>query len=94
MSPDGSPDEKGSSRNLASKSNLLGLGWQIASTLLVFTGGGYALDRWLDTLPWFLIAGALFGMVGVFYQILRIAAELDRAEKARKSKVQGPRSDP
>jgi F0F1-type ATP synthase assembly protein I len=46
------------------------LGWQIASTLLLFTAGGYALDRWLDTLPWFLLAGAVLGMVGIFYQIL------------------------
>lgn len=82
-----------SRRQLASRTNLLGLGWQIASTLLIFTAGGYALDRWLDTLPWFLLIGAFLGMVGVFYQILRIAQELDEAEKRRKSEVRSPKSD-
>jgi F0F1-type ATP synthase assembly protein I len=66
---------------------LLGLGWQIATTLLIFTGGGYALDRWLGTLPWFLLIGAALGMVGVFIQIFRIAAELDRQEKERKANL-------
>lgn len=86
-------DKDDSGSRLSSNSNLLGLGWQIASTLLVFTLGGYFLDRWLDTLPWFLIGGALLGMVGVFYQILRIAMDLDRAEKRKKSEVRRPTSD-
>ncbi|HEY5564074.1 MAG TPA: AtpZ/AtpI family protein [Rhodothermia bacterium] len=86
MSTDGS-EQKSPGRKLSSRANLLGLGWQIASTLLLFTAGGYALDRWLDTLPWFLLAGALLGMVGIFYQILRIANELDADEKRKKSEV-------
>jgi len=80
------PSDKGpSDRNLTSRASLLGLGWQIATTLLVFTGGGYALDRWLGTLPWFLLGGAVFGIAGVFIQIFRIAAALDRQEKKRKA---------
>jgi F0F1-type ATP synthase assembly protein I len=74
------PDSK-----LTSGANLLGLGWQIASTLFIFTAAGYALDWWLDTLPWFLITGAVFGLIGVFTQVFRIAAELDRAEKRRRN---------
>ncbi|MGA7303983.1 MAG: AtpZ/AtpI family protein [Rhodothermales bacterium] len=74
-------------RSLTSRASLLGLGWQIATTLLIFTGGGYALDRWLGTLPWFLLIGAALGMVGVFIQIFRIAAELDRQEKERKANL-------
>ncbi|HUF08886.1 MAG TPA: AtpZ/AtpI family protein [Rhodothermales bacterium] len=92
MSIDGSEQEQ-SGRQLSSRANLLGLGWQIASTLLLFTAGGYALDRWLDTLPWFLLAGAVLGMVGIFYQILRIANELNADEKRKKSEVRGPRSN-
>lgn len=67
--------------------NLMGLGWQIASTLVVFTLGGYWLDRWLDTNPWFLLAGALVGMISIFVQIFKIAADLNRkdAERGKKS---------
>jgi F0F1-type ATP synthase assembly protein I len=61
--------------------NLMGLGWQIASTLVVFTLGGYALDVWLDTKPWLLLVGALLGMVSIFVQIFRIASELNRHSK-------------
>lgn len=91
MSIEGSENDT-SGRNLASRASLLGLGWQIASTLLIFTAGGYALDRWLDTLPWFLLAGALLGMVGIFYRVLRIVTELDEDDKRRKSGVRGPGS--
>ena len=64
--------------------NLIGLGWQIASTLIAFTLGGYALDAWLGTGPWLLLTGALLGMIGVFAQIFRLASDLNREDKARK----------
>jgi len=50
VSTDGS-EQKSPGRKLSSRANLLGLGWQIASTLLLFTAGGYALDRWLGPEP-------------------------------------------
>jgi F0F1-type ATP synthase assembly protein I len=62
--------------------NLIGLGWQIASTLVIFTLGGYGLDQWLDTTPWLTLTGALLGLVGVFALIFRMAAELDREAKS------------
>ena len=64
--------------------NLMGLGWQIAGTLVVFTVGGYYLDRWLDTGPWLLLAGAFLGMISIFVQIFRIANDLNRVDKAKK----------
>ncbi len=66
--------------------NLMGLGWQIASTLVVFTLGGYWLDRWLDTNPWFLLTGALVGMISIFVQIFKIAADLNKKDAERKQK--------
>jgi F0F1-type ATP synthase assembly protein I len=57
--------------------NLIGLGWQIAATLVIYTLGGYGLDLWLDTAPWLLLTGSVLGMIAVFVQIFRIAAELD-----------------
>lgn len=64
--------------------NLMGLGWQIASTLVVFTLGGYGLDVWLNTSPWLLLTGALLGMISIFVQIFRIASDLNREDKRRK----------
>ena len=61
--------------------NLMGLGWQIASTLVVFTLGGYGLDVWLETNPWFLLTGAALGMISIFYQIFKIASDLNRKEQ-------------
>ena len=66
--------------------NLMGLGWQIASTLVVFTLGGYGLDRWLDTSPWLLLTGALLGMLSIFVQIFRIAADLNNEDRRKKGK--------
>lgn len=57
--------------------NLIGLGWQIAATLVIYTLGGYGLDVWLDTAPWLLLTGSVLGMIAVFVQIFRVASELD-----------------
>lgn len=64
-----------------SEQDLIGLGWQIAATLVVFTLGGYALDKWLGTSPWLILTGAMLGMIAVFVQIFRIASDLDRRRK-------------
>ncbi len=66
--------------------NLMGLGRQIASTLIVFTLGGYGLDVWLDTKPWLLLTGAGLGMISIFYQIFRIASDLNRKDSAAKDR--------
>lgn len=59
----------------------LGLGLQLAVAMAFFTGIGYLLDRWLGTLPWLTIAGAAVGMVGVFFQIVRVSNELARQKR-------------
>jgi F0F1-type ATP synthase assembly protein I len=48
-----------------------GLGVQFAGTLLVFGAIGYALDHWLGTLPWLLVAGVLLGFVGGTISMVR-----------------------
>ena len=63
----------------------LGLGVQIAASMAVCAGGGYALDRWLGTTPWGILAGAMLGMVGIVALVVRVAREADR-ESARKRK--------
>jgi F0F1-type ATP synthase assembly protein I len=34
-------------------------------------GGGYALDYWRGTSPWFLLAGLLLGIVVGFYELAK-----------------------
>lgn len=52
-----------------------GLAMELPFTIVgsVLLGGflGYLLDRWLHTLPWFLIAGGAFGFAGVIIEIAR-----------------------
>ncbi len=59
----------------------LGKAWGIALefivSILLFTGGGWLLDRWLGTSPWFLIAGMGVGLFGGVYRLLREARALD-----------------
>ena len=51
----------------------LGLGAQIGGAMLLFVGLGVAVDRWLGTSPWGVVAGAALGMVGVVYLVVRVA---------------------
>jgi len=56
----------------------LSLGVQLAATMLVAIGGGYLLDQWLGTLPWFLVGGAMLGMASVIVQLVRLSQTLSR----------------
>ena len=52
--------------------------------MLVYIFIGYFLDRWLDTTPWFLIAGALVGMVAFFVQLFKLVKRLEADSKRAK----------
>ncbi|HEX8386663.1 MAG TPA: AtpZ/AtpI family protein [Rubricoccaceae bacterium] len=56
----------------------LGLGVQIAGSMALFAGGGYAVDRWLGTSPWGILLGALLGMAGIVALLVRVSREADR----------------
>ncbi len=64
----------------------IGLGVQIAASMAVFAGGGYALDRWLGTTPWGILAGATLGMVGIVFLIIRVAREADAETKRKRGR--------
>jgi F0F1-type ATP synthase assembly protein I len=47
--------------------------YSIVGAVLVLGGGGYLLDRWLDTLPWFSLAGVAVGFCVAFYALITAA---------------------
>jgi F0F1-type ATP synthase assembly protein I len=47
-------------------------GYTLISAILIFGGIGFALDRWLTSSPWFLLAGLLVGIVVGFVELARI----------------------
>lgn len=52
----------------------LSLGAEIAGSLALPIWIGYRLDLWLDTSPWFLLAGSLSGLLillGIFLKLAR-----------------------
>jgi len=56
---------------------LASVGLELAGGVLLFAGGGYLLDRWLDTVPWLLVAGAVLGLAGGFYRLIRTVQEVN-----------------
>lgn len=63
-----------------------GRGWEellseFLAAILTWAGAGWLLDRWLDTDPWFLIAGAILGnSLGIYLMWLR--SDPERATRA------------
>ena len=51
-------------------------GLTIFFSLLTFLGVGWALDRWLGTSPWLLVAGIVLGSVVGFYEFVRIISKI------------------
>ncbi|HET6567367.1 MAG TPA: AtpZ/AtpI family protein [Rhodothermales bacterium] len=64
----------------------MGLGMQMALTMVVFTLGGYFLDQWLNTSPWFIILGAVVGMVLVFVYLIQVSNRLGKEERGNEGK--------
>ena len=63
----------------------LTVGLQIAFSMLFFVGVGWAVDAWLGTTPWGVLAGTILGFLGVIGLVIRLAAE------ANAPKAKGPK---
>jgi F0F1-type ATP synthase assembly protein I len=46
--------------------------YSLVAAILLFGGIGYALDFWLSTAPWLLLAGLLLGIVVGFYGLAKL----------------------
>jgi F0F1-type ATP synthase assembly protein I len=45
--------------------------YTLIGAILMLGGIGYAVDRWLGTSPWFLLAGLLLGIIVGFYELAK-----------------------
>lgn len=65
-------------RSMGDSGPYLGLGFQLAGAVLIYTGVGFLVDRWFDTSPWGLVGGAVVGMVAFFVQLVRVVREMNK----------------
>jgi F0F1-type ATP synthase assembly protein I len=70
-------------QGLGSAQRFLGLGIQAGVSVAFYVGAGLLLDRWLDTLPWLTLIGAVIGVTTMFVLFFRIGRQLDREHDAR-----------
>jgi len=61
----------GPEQGLAQGQKYFAVGLRFGGGVVAFTLGGYALDRWLHTLPLFLIIGTVGGSVLSFISVYR-----------------------
>jgi F0F1-type ATP synthase assembly protein I len=45
----------------------MGVGYGAIAAVLLFSAGGYTLDRWLGTTPWLFIVGLVVGLSLAFF---------------------------
>jgi F0F1-type ATP synthase assembly protein I len=58
-------------KNLDRSEPVILAAYGVIGAILLFGGGGYALDLWLGTQPWFLLAGVVVGLGAAFYSLFR-----------------------
>ena len=75
---------KGPGQEVGAGYRYVSLGLTFAGGILLFMGVGYALDRWLGTLPWLLLAGTVIGAVLSFMAVYRrLMADEAREKRER-----------
>ena len=52
---------------------LASAGVEMAGGIGLFCGLGYLVDRWLGTYPWGLVTGAVLGLIGGLYLVMKAA---------------------
>jgi F0F1-type ATP synthase assembly protein I len=67
------------------------MGTELAGGLLVFCLLGYWIDYKFGTRPWGLVIGAILGIVGGLYNLIRVA--LLQSLGVKPSRTTGPSSD-
>ena len=73
-----------SKRGIGLALRLMGLGWYIALSIVLGTGGGLWLDRRLGTIPLFTLLGVVVGSGVAFYGVYRMIAPLMSGDNGSK----------
>lgn len=55
----------------SSLARLSGIGVELVAAIAGFTLAGYGWDRYFGTKPWGVLVGALLGLVGGMYNVIR-----------------------
>ncbi|MEM6312507.1 MAG: AtpZ/AtpI family protein, partial [Planctomycetota bacterium] len=67
------PRSKTGSKPSESPLAVAGLGLELAIAVGLLAGGGYLIDGWLGSLPWFTIIGTALGFsVGIYRLFLQL----------------------
>lgn len=64
------PEER---RQLGAAGTAVGLGCSIVTSVMLFIGGGIALDAWLGRSPLFTLFGIVLALVASGYQLYELA---------------------
>ena len=57
--------------NVRRSGSAAGAGYTLIGAIMLLGGGGYAVDRWRGTSPWFLLGGLLLGLIIGFYDLAK-----------------------
>ena len=74
------PGSGGPDTGMAQGQKYFAVGLKFAGGVVLFTLGGYGLDRWLHTIPLFTIAGTLGGAVLSFISVYRQVVTESRSD--------------
>lgn len=80
-------ERKGSEQGVGAGYRYVSLGLTFAGGILLFMAAGYALDRWIGTLPWLTLVGTIVGAVLSFLSVYRrLMADEAKAKQERAAK--------
>ena len=65
------PGSSGPEQGMAQGNKYFAVGLRFAGGVVAFTLGGYALDRWLRTIPLFTLLGTIGGAILSFLSVYR-----------------------
>jgi ATP synthase protein I len=77
-------ERKGSEQGVGAGYRYVSLGLTFAGGILLFMAAGYALDRWIGTLPWLTLVGTIVGALLSFLAVYRrLMADEAKAKQER-----------
>ena len=69
---------------------LTGLGWYVATCIVVDVVGGVLLDKWLGLKPLFTLLGILLGTTAAFYGLFKMIQPLITPEQSGETDDKSP----